>query len=106
MDRVDALVKLGSVVYPVGYDRSVKREPKARSSPMKETGIRLDPECQLAHVQNFLDCVRSRQQPVADVEIGHRSATACHIGTIAFRLGRTVRWDGMRETFSDDREAQ
>lgn len=106
MDRVEAQVKLGSIVWPVGFDRSKKIETVLRCQAMRETGIKIDPSFQEVHVQNFLDCVRSRKLPVADVEIGHRSVTACHIGVIAYRLGRTVRWDGKQETFIGDTEAQ
>lgn len=58
------------------------------------------------HVRNFLDCVRTRELPICDVEIGHRSATVCHLGNIVARLGRPIRWDPESETVIDDREAQ
>ncbi len=54
------------------------------------------------HLQNWLDCVRSRQKPVADVEIGHRSVTACHLANIARQTGRSLRWDPLAERFVDD----
>lgn len=57
------------------------------------------------HAQNFVDCIRSRRRPVADVEIGHRSATVCHLGNIAMRLGRKLRWDPAREEFIGDADA-
>ena len=57
------------------------------------------------HVQNWLDCIKSRQRPVADVEIGHRSATVCHLGNIARWVGRRLRWDPVKECFPDDPEA-
>lgn len=49
------------------------------------------------HVRNFLDCVKSRQRPISDVEIGHRSTTAPHLGNIAFRTGQKVYWDPATE---------
>lgn len=60
-----------------------------------------------AHVRNFLDCVRSRQDPVAAVEIGHRSASVCHLGNIAVRLGKkkTLQWDPAAERFTNDDDA-
>ena len=58
-----------------------------------------------AHLQNWLDCIKSRQQPIADVEIGHRSATVCHLGNIARWTGRKLRWDPVKEVFPDDAEA-
>jgi predicted dehydrogenase len=57
------------------------------------------------HMQNFIECVRQRKRPVADVEIGHRSATVCHLGGIAVRLGRKLRWNPATEHFIDDEEA-
>lgn len=54
------------------------------------------------HMQNWLDCIRSRKLPVADVEIGHRSITVCHLSNIARAVGRTLRWDPKNESFVDD----
>jgi hypothetical protein len=51
------------------------------------------------HLQNWLDCIRSRERPVADVEIGHRSVTVCHLAGIARRLGRPLDWDPVAERF-------
>lgn len=57
------------------------------------------------HMGNFFDCLRSRKTPVSDVESQHRSATTCHIGNIALRLGRPLTWDPAREEFVGDVEA-
>ncbi|MBX9625126.1 MAG: Gfo/Idh/MocA family oxidoreductase [Gemmataceae bacterium] len=57
------------------------------------------------HVQNFYDCVKSRKDPVCPAEVGHRSATVCHLGGIALRLGRKLAWDPAREEFVGDKEA-
>jgi predicted dehydrogenase len=57
------------------------------------------------HVKNWFDCIKSRARPVADVEIGHRSATVCHLGNIARWAGRKLRWDPEREVFPDDSDA-
>jgi len=57
------------------------------------------------HLQNWLDCIRSRERPVADVEIGHRSITVCHLAGIARRLGRPLDWDPAAERFVSDPEA-
>jgi hypothetical protein len=58
------------------------------------------------HVQNFVDCMRSRQRPNSDVEIGHNSMIACHLANIAQRLGRQVKWDVEKEQIIGDPEAQ
>jgi hypothetical protein len=51
---------------------------------------------------NFLDCVRSRRQPICNVNVGHRSASVCHLGNIAIRTGRSLRWDPAQERFTGD----
>jgi len=57
------------------------------------------------HKQNFLDCIRSRSETVAPVEIGHRSNTICVLGYIAMLLDRTLKWDAKKEEFINDPEA-
>lgn len=57
------------------------------------------------HHQNFLESMVSRELPICDVEIGHRTATACHLGNIAIRLGRSIRWNSQQETIEGDEEA-
>jgi predicted dehydrogenase len=57
------------------------------------------------HHQNFLDCVKNRKLPICDVEIGHRSATVCHLGNIAIRSGKKITWDAAKETIIGDAEA-
>lgn len=57
------------------------------------------------HLANWIECIRSRQRPNADVEIGHRSATVCHLGNIARWTGRRLRWNPRDETFVDDAAA-
>lgn len=58
------------------------------------------------HTKNFLECMQSRELPICDVEIGHRSATVCHLGNLAVRLGRPVKWDPVSESCPGDAEAQ
>jgi predicted dehydrogenase len=57
------------------------------------------------HYADWLDCVRSRRNPICDVEVGCRSATVCHLGIIANRLGRPLKWDPAAERFIGDAEA-
>lgn len=54
------------------------------------------------HHSNFFHCVKTRQRPIADVEIGHRSATVCHLNGIARQLQRPIRWDPVNETVVGD----
>jgi hypothetical protein len=58
------------------------------------------------HMGNFLECVQTRKPPAADAETGHRSATMCHLGALAVRLGRPLKWDPVKEEFVGDAEAQ
>lgn len=57
------------------------------------------------HHENWLNCIQTRERPICDVEIGHRSVTVCHLGNIAMRLGRTLKWDPKAEHFVNDPEA-
>jgi predicted dehydrogenase len=57
------------------------------------------------HHRDFLECIRNGQRPRADVEIGHLSATLCHLGNIATRVGRTLQFDPATETITNDPEA-
>ena len=56
---------------------------------------------QARHVRNFLECVKSREKPNADIEIGHLSTRLCHLGNIAFRVGKKLTFDASREAFHD-----
>jgi predicted dehydrogenase len=56
------------------------------------------------HLRNFLDCVKDGRRPNADIEEGHKSTRLCHLGNIALRTGRTLRFDARTETL-DDAEA-
>ena len=58
-----------------------------------------------AHVRNFLDCVKSRQQPVENLEVGHHISTVAHLGNIALRSGRKIVWDHATEQVVGDRGA-
>jgi hypothetical protein len=57
------------------------------------------------HMGNFIDCVKSRKSPACPAEVGHRSASLCHLGVIAIRLGRKLEWDPVNEEFTGDAEA-
>jgi predicted dehydrogenase len=59
-----------------------------------------------AHVRNFIDCVKSRKKPNADLEtVGHPSSVLCHAGNIAWRTGRKLTIEAETETFANDPEA-
>lgn len=85
----------------VGRDNDLRTRPAdlvhRRPGP---SDFRLPPR--VGHVDDFLACVRTRQAPQADAEVGHRTATICHLNNIAARLGRPLHWDPVRETTPDD----
>ncbi len=57
------------------------------------------------HMGNFFQCVVSRQKPITSVHVAHRVVTACHLGNIAMRLRRKLRWDPQTEQIVGDAEA-
>ncbi|MGI8605520.1 MAG: Gfo/Idh/MocA family protein [Verrucomicrobiales bacterium] len=73
-----------------------------RNEPREKGGGSIDGP---AHHRNFLECIRSGARPNADIEIGHLSATLCHLGNIATRVGRVLRFDPKSEQITGDEEA-
>ncbi len=57
------------------------------------------------HMGNFLECIRTRQRPVSDLAIGHRTTTVCNLGNIAMMLRRPLKWDPQHEVFIGDEQA-
>jgi hypothetical protein len=57
------------------------------------------------HKANFLECIKSRKETVAPVEVGHRSCSVCLLGEIAMRVGKKLKWDPERERFTNDDQA-
>jgi predicted dehydrogenase len=94
--------------HPVGgpqVDPALDPEkPQEWTEPMKdETG---DATADYArHARNFLDCVKSRKQPISDLESGHRVATTCHLANLSLRTGRRLVWDTAKEEITGDLEA-
>ncbi len=81
----------------------ILREPTKDSLEPQKFKAGVDPRP--AHVRNFLDCVKSRQQPVENLEAGHQLSTVAHLGNIALRAGRKLAWDDAREQVINDPEA-
>jgi predicted dehydrogenase len=110
----------GGVVDPKGQQHGVKfigadgwvfvtrgkievSDPELLKKPLPASATRLIASND--HMRNFFDAVRSRERPICDAEVGHRSVTVCHLGVLAMRLGRELKWDPAKEEFVDDKEA-
>jgi predicted dehydrogenase len=84
--------------------------PEWKTIPLENMPVQL--YTAKSHYRNFVDCIKDRKRPVADVEIGHRSATVCHLGNIARwvsqstqTVGTKLVWDPKKEEFKDNQLA-
>ena len=59
----------------------------------------------LSHIRNFLDCMRSRQRPNSDIELGHLSTAMCLLGNVSYRTGHKLTFDAAKEECVDDPKA-
>jgi predicted dehydrogenase len=57
------------------------------------------------HLRNWLDCIKTRGEPICSVETGHRTASVCHLANIGYKLRRKLTWDPAKEEFPGDAEA-
>ena len=80
-------------------DMSANKE-EVFMTPLPAGALRLEESNN--HMANFFDCVRSRKDPIAHVEQGHRSAVVGHLIIIAMQLGRKLQWDPAKEVFTGD----
>lgn len=85
-------------------DKVKQPERVYRMMPVPRHGASSD--YHFTHVQNFIDCMKSRKSPVSDVGLGHKAVNACHLANIAVRLKRYVKWDPEKEIIPGDAEAQ
>lgn len=92
----------------VQYSVKNMKEVEASSEAIKNSVIGPD-EIHLPvsddHYRNFLDSVKSRQDPIEPVEVGHRTVSICHAGNIAMQLKRKLQWDPEQELFVNDDQA-
>jgi predicted dehydrogenase len=65
-----------------------RQVPRIPSMQMKSVN-----DSHFDHVRNFLDCVKTRKRPISDIEIGHRSTSACLLGNVAYRSKERIVWD-------------
>jgi predicted dehydrogenase len=86
----------------IGFEIYPELEPGAKPRPRMKRREQAAQDTTDLHVRNFIDCVRSRRTPAADVEIGHRSTLVAHLGNIAYRTGHKLRWDAAKEQIVGD----
>jgi hypothetical protein len=87
------------------HGRAIKTKPASiLDSKIGSNEVQLY-TCAEGPEQNFVDCVKSRKVPYYPAEIGHRSATVCHLGNISMQLGRKLVWDPIEERFMGDEDA-
>lgn len=91
-------------VIPENAGQFQKKGPRAREESGSAPGCG-EPQITIAHARNFLDCMRSRKDPHADIETGHRSTTMSLIANISLALGRRLDWNLETETFVNAPEA-
>jgi hypothetical protein len=84
-----------------GLLRSIPQEIVAEPLGPDDVHLPVSP----GHHRNWLDCIRTRQRPVADVEVGARSVAITILGNLAYRHRRALRWDPVSWQFPDDAEA-
>lgn len=87
----------------IGNNTVDSNPPELAKTPPDQLKVRLPASND--HLKDWFDAVKSRSRPIADVEIGHRSAVVCHLGNIARWVGRPLTWDPAKEIFPGDEEA-
>ncbi|MCX5757304.1 MAG: gfo/Idh/MocA family oxidoreductase, partial [Candidatus Hydrogenedentes bacterium] len=85
-----------------GNGWEVVREPSKTLVPAKHEA---QGDGRPEHVRNFLDCVRSREDPVENLEVGHHVSTVAHLGNLALRTRQEIHWDAKRERVIGGHEA-
>ncbi|MGH9657070.1 MAG: Gfo/Idh/MocA family protein, partial [Bryobacteraceae bacterium] len=88
-----------------GTDGMVHFSGGFRVFDSKGKAIHEEKAAQDVHARNFIDCVKSRQRPNADIETGHISTLHCHLGNIVARTGRAFAFDAKTETIPGDEAA-
>jgi predicted dehydrogenase len=87
----------------LGTDGTISKNQQIRYIPQKVNRKDLNdvlgntPTPQNAHMQNFLDCVRTGKTPACPFEIGFRTAITCRMAVESYRLGRVMKWDSVKE---------
>lgn len=87
------------------YMKKMAEEAKNKKKAGAKGGTAGTYETSAPHMQNFVDCVRSRENPIAPVEVGCSSNTLCCLANISRELNRPVKWNPATLSFGNDKEA-
>src|SRR5579864_2433719 len=104
LDRAGFEIIPDKVIEPYGF-KAVYGDRPLRKITLEKEEYKDGNDGMSEHVRNFLDCLRSREKPIADIEIAHASTNTCHLGNISYKLRRKLEWDEAKETFKNDPEA-
>jgi predicted dehydrogenase len=101
----DRLIPADEQIPRATFSGGPPREFPLRTEAIKDDGYEQVRDQFVPHVRDFLECVKSRRQPVSDLASAQRTATACHLANIAMRVGRVVQWDEKAGDVVGDPEA-
>jgi predicted dehydrogenase len=90
---------------PSGRTTSLKSLDASDPKLLDPNGVTVQMPHSLSHHRNWLECVKSRQQPLAPAPVAHRANAACIVSWIAMKLQRPLTWDANAERFVNDAEA-
>ncbi len=88
----------------IGYEIYPERKPGSSNPRIPARRVN-GPEPTPQHVRDFIEAIRTRRRPAAEVEDAHLATNVAHLGNIAFKTRRKLRWDAARETFPEDPDA-
>ena len=88
----------------VNRDGIQASDPELLKAELPSDAVRL--QVSKHHMGNFFECVASRELPICDVEVGHRSANICHLGAISLRTGKSLEWHAEAERFVGENAAE
>ncbi len=101
--------RIGYEIYP--EPQPLRRRDGSQDVKTPPSGVRTEAkrvqskDATDLHCANFIEALRTRKPPAAEVEIGHRSTTVPHLGNISYKVGRKLTWDAAKEDFVNDAEA-
>jgi hypothetical protein len=90
-----------TITYGDGQPTDTQQKAKFYQAPAEGAKVFRSP----GHIENFVDCIVTREKPIMHIEAGHRVASLCILGNIAFQLQRKLAWDAVNERVLNDAEA-